>query len=87
MKAVFRCVLGAGVLGLSVLAANVARADEEMDAATKACRPEIKRLCGDVKPGEGRRLACLSKRIDEVSADCKAAIKAVREKEAAESKK
>jgi hypothetical protein len=36
-----------------------------------ACEVDIGRLCGEVKPGEGRVMACLVKREDELSSSCR----------------
>jgi hypothetical protein len=37
-----------------------------------ACEVDIGRLCGEVKPGEGRVMACLIKREHELSSSCRA---------------
>lgn len=38
----------------------------------KVCAADVKKLCGDVKPGEGRVKACLQKNLDKLSEGCKA---------------
>ena len=40
----------------------------------QSCENEIKTLCSDVQPGEGRILACLDKNDDKVGDTCKKAI-------------
>ena len=37
-----------------------------------ACAADAKKLCGDVKPGEGRVRACLQKNLDKLSEGCRA---------------
>ncbi len=39
---------------------------------TSACAADTKKLCGDVKPGEGRVKACLQKNLEKLSEGCKA---------------
>jgi hypothetical protein len=36
-----------------------------------ACRPDFEKLCGDIKPGGGRIMECLSSKYDQLSDDCK----------------
>lgn len=43
--------------------------------AVSECRDDLKNLCGEVKPGEGRLLDCLDKNEDKVSKRCNAALK------------
>ena len=38
----------------------------------RACASDAKKLCGDVKPGEGRVKACLQKNLEKLSEGCKA---------------
>ncbi len=42
-------------------------------AATQ-CEADLKKFCSDVKPGEGRGLACLQKHDKDVSQQCKDAL-------------
>ncbi len=39
-----------------------------------ACSEDVKTLCGDVKPGEGRLIECIKSKVDSLSASCKAQI-------------
>jgi hypothetical protein len=43
--------------------------------AVGECRDDLKTLCADIKPGEGRILDCLNKNKAKVSARCNAALK------------
>lgn len=37
----------------------------------QACQADVKKLCADVNPGEGRVLSCINSKMDQVSPDCK----------------
>ena len=54
---------------------------EQMAAAivhvAQQCKSDIQTLCGDVKEGDGRILMCLEENAEEVSGDCKQAVKDV----------
>jgi hypothetical protein len=41
-----------------------------------ACKQDVQALCNDVKPGEGRVKECMKSHREQLSAGCKAAIKA-----------
>lgn len=41
-------------------------------AAGAACAADARKLCGDVKPGEGRVKACLQKNLGKLSEGCRA---------------
>ena len=43
-------------------------------AVGKACKPDAKKLCGDVKPGRGARAACMKTHAADLSAACKEAM-------------
>lgn len=45
-----------------------------MAAAIKACQADRQKLCGDVKEGEGRVIACMKQHESELSDACKAAM-------------
>jgi hypothetical protein len=45
----------------------------------EACRPDVERLCKDVKPGHGQIRECLKAHEAELSDGCKAAIQEARE--------
>lgn len=49
-------------------------------AQESPCKKDIQRLCGDVKPGEGRIQACLKAHKDEISQECKDSLAAAAEK-------
>jgi len=43
-------------------------------AALRLCRPDVERLCPDIRPGMGRVLVCLLDSAEQVSQDCRAAL-------------
>ena len=43
--------------------------------AANECKADLQKFCADVKPGEGRGLACLNKHDKDVSQTCKDALK------------
>lgn len=46
---------------------------QEMKAAHDACKADLEKFCGDIKPGKGRKIKCLKKHEAELSAECKTA--------------
>lgn len=45
------------------------------DDVREACKEDAKTLCKGIKPGGGRIAACLKEHKEEVSAECKEAVK------------
>ncbi|MBX2996478.1 MAG: cysteine rich repeat-containing protein [Bdellovibrionaceae bacterium] len=45
----------------------------DMKAAHEACKADLEKFCGDIKPGKGRKIKCLKKHEAELSAECKSA--------------
>jgi hypothetical protein len=43
-----------------------------------ACKQDVQTLCPGIQPGGGRIVTCLKSHAEQVSLDCKAAIKAAR---------
>ena len=43
-------------------------------AVLGACRPDIRRFCSEVPPGEGRIKACMKEHLPELSEPCKEAM-------------
>ena len=43
--------------------------------AASQCKTDLQKFCADVRPGEGRGLACLNKHDKDVSQTCKDALK------------
>ncbi len=58
------------VLFLALLPACAWGEDDIVEAAIKACEPEIKTYCSQVTPGEGRLLACFYAHGDKISLRC-----------------
>ena len=60
---------------------QAATALEQMASAiayvARECKTDIETLCGDVKEGDGRIMMCLDENAEEVSDDCKQAVKDV----------
>jgi hypothetical protein len=52
----------------------VASVTDSVTATENPCLDDIKRLCGDVKPGQGRIQACLEEHKNEISPECKAKV-------------
>ena len=46
----------------------------QQGAARQACGPDIKQLCAEVKPGEGRLKACVEEHFGQLSASCQTAL-------------
>jgi hypothetical protein len=63
-RSLWSALLGAGVL----LAASVALAEP---VAGKACKADLDKVCPGVEPGQGRILACLEGKLDQLSQACK----------------
>jgi hypothetical protein len=63
----------AAILLLSASAAMAQMRPGAM-AAARACRPDIRQLCGNVPPGQGRIKACMKEHIAELSEPCKEAL-------------
>lgn len=64
-------------------AVTVALAQHAAADGTKpreACRADVQRLCKGIEPGGGRIAKCMREHRTEISSDCRAALKAVRER-------
>jgi hypothetical protein len=46
----------------------------QLGAARQACAADIKQLCAEVKPGEGRLKACVKEHFGQLSASCQTAL-------------
>jgi hypothetical protein len=46
----------------------------QQGAARQACGPDIKQLCTEVKPGEGRLKVCVKEHFGQLSASCQTAL-------------
>jgi hypothetical protein len=54
------------------MAASEAKVRARVEEFAFACRPDVSRLCSEVKPGGGRVVACLSRNQDRLSSACDA---------------
>lgn len=61
-------------------AAQLERAIAALTFLVNECRDDLKAYCSDVKPGEGRLINCIDKKMEKVSKRCKQAIKDVAQK-------
>ena len=48
---------------------------ERVQEAHEACKEDISKYCGEVRPGEGHIVTCLRSHDKDISADCKASMK------------
>ena len=63
------------VLGLApVLLLTPATAMAQLGEARQACAADIKQMCAEVKPGEGRLKACVKEHFGQLSAPCQTAL-------------
>jgi Cysteine rich repeat len=71
-----------GTVPIFCLMAMAALADDATmpppGGAAAACKQDVQTLCPGIQPGGGRIVACLKSHAEQVSPDCKAAIKAAR---------
>jgi hypothetical protein len=68
------------LLAITLISFTLVSGADTVTAADNPCKADIKRLCGDVKPGQGRIQACLKEHKDEISQECKDKIAAAAEK-------
>ncbi len=62
------------------VAATTANAEERQQHREGPCQNDVKRLCGQVEPGDGRIAKCIKEHENEVSAECRQRIDAVKQK-------
>jgi hypothetical protein len=48
------------------------QAGQPSAAIQRACRADVKRFCKEIKPGEGRIIACLKASVTKLSQECAA---------------
>jgi hypothetical protein len=65
------------VYALYDAAAQLEQAIVALKYAAGQCKDDLKKFCADVKPGQGRGLACLEKHDKDVSQQCKDALKQI----------
>ena len=71
--------VGTLVLTLALVGFMMASAYDAVAAGQNPCKADYKRLCGNVKPGQGRLQACLKQHKDEISPECKAFLETKKE--------
>lgn len=63
------------VLGVLVFSGVAAAAEKGIiETFAEGCKADLEKYCKDVKPGEGRLLACLYAHSDDISARCEYAL-------------
>jgi len=72
MKSIF-IIIGVAIVSLGV-AGNLSAQETLIDTVANGCKTEIATYCKDVKPGEGRILACLYAYEDKLSGKCEYAL-------------
>ena len=72
MKRAF-CIIGAVMVAIGV-AGTLSAQESLIDTVANGCKTEIATYCKDVKPGEGRILACLYAYEDKLSGKCEYAL-------------
>jgi hypothetical protein len=72
MKGIF-LIIGVAIVSLGV-AGNLSAQESLIDTVANGCKTEITTYCKDVKPGEGRILACLYAYEDKLSGKCEYAL-------------
>ena len=66
-------------VALALVGFLMASAYDAVAADENPCKADYEKLCGNVKPGEGRIQACLKQHKDEVSPECKAFLETKKE--------
>ena len=66
-------VIGVAIVSLA-LAGNLSAQETLLETVANGCKTEITTYCKDVKPGEGRILACLYAYEDKLSGKCEYAL-------------
>jgi Cysteine rich repeat len=64
-------IVGLGLASLLLAPAGVAA---QQGAARQACGADIKQLCAEVRPGEGRITACVEEHFGQLSGPCQIAL-------------
>jgi hypothetical protein len=72
MKGIF-LIVGVAIVSLGV-AGSLSAQETIIDTVANGCKTEIITYCKDVKPGEGRVLACLYAYEDKLSGKCEHAL-------------
>jgi hypothetical protein len=72
MKSIF-LVVGVALVSLG-LAGNLSAQETLIETVANGCQTELATYCKDVKPGEGRVLACLYAYEDKLSGKCEYAL-------------
>ena len=65
------------VMAITLMSLVLASGSDPLTAAEEnPCKADFQKLCGDVKPGEGRIQACLKEHKDDISQECRAFLEA-----------
>jgi len=68
------------ILGLATTCTLAQHAAADGPKPRETCRADVERLCKGVEPGGGRIAKCMRAHRSDVSADCRTALKAARER-------
>jgi hypothetical protein len=68
---VFRCLRAKEAEVSPACKAHVRQRREEFREARAACAPDVQRFCKDVRPGQGRVVACLKAHQADLAPACK----------------
>jgi hypothetical protein len=73
MRLLVKVVVGGAVLALC------SSAQAKGEKGGSACKADVQKLCKDVQPGEGKILGCLKEHQADLSPQCTAQLKAVKQ--------
>lgn len=79
LKVIVSSFLFTIVINVSSQPKAYANEPKEMNELMKSCKSDLEKYCGNVKAGEGRKMACLKAYEDKLSSECASAWKTKKE--------